>query len=218
MLIDRSRFAFASSLALTLVAAGLGSPGCGTTVVDPSSGSTGTATGGSSGTSGTGGSAGCPSDVPNGGDTCQVTGECHYPVTCCGDTIATCPSGHWQVEPGPCVGKTPNPCPPDPPTPGTQCSTGCLDVTCSYGACPGSAGPAFSAQCLGGTWLLEAMCDAGGGGIPLGGLCGSSADGGVCADGLACCYPCGIGGCSFTCTTPCNAGDPGCFEGCLALP
>jgi hypothetical protein len=67
-------------------------------------------------------------------------------------------------------------------------------------------------------WMLEAMCDAGGGGIANGGVCGSSADGGECAAGLSCCYPCGTPGCEFKCTPTCGPSDPGCFGGCVAVP
>ncbi|NUN15015.1 MAG: hypothetical protein HUU55_15405 [Myxococcales bacterium] len=43
-------------------------------------------------------------------------------------------------------------------------------------------------------------------------------DGGECASGLACCYPCGIPDCTFTCTEPCPTGTPGCFGGCFLFP
>ena len=49
--------------------------------------------------------------------------------------------------------------------------------------------------------------------------CGQSAEGATCKSGLVCCYPCGIEGCDFTCTVPCEAGSPGCSDdGCLLLP
>jgi len=47
--------------------------------------------------------------------------------------------------------------------------------------------------------------------------CGQSANGRSCAQGLACCYPCGIPGCVYRCQTPCAAG-PGCVNGCLLIP
>ena len=40
--------------------------------------------------------------------------------------------------------------------------------------------------------------------------CGQSAGGANCKEGLVCCYPCGIEGCDFLCTEPCEAGEPGC--------
>jgi hypothetical protein len=57
----------------------------------------------------------------------------------------------------------------------------------------------------------------------LGEVCGASAlDAGtpvMCASQLACCYPCGIPGCSFTCTSPCDPdSDPGCVDGCMLVP
>jgi hypothetical protein len=39
-------------------------------------------------------------------------------------------------------------------------------------------------------------------------------DGGPCQEGLACCYPCGIQGCIFECTVPCDDDEPGCEGGC----
>lgn len=38
-----------------------------------------------------------------------------------------------------------------------------------------------------------------------------------CADGLVCCYPCGIAGCENRCAVPCSPG-PGCFHGCYLYP
>lgn len=61
--------------------------------------------------------------------------------------------------------------------------------------------------------LADAMPQA-----ALGELCGQDAEGITCGTELACCYPCGIPGCEFTCTQACDDGDPGCFGGCFALP
>jgi hypothetical protein len=195
------------SFTVLLEAAALATQGCGTGVVDTSSGSTSGGTGGAGGVAVT-----CPPEEPQDGDPCAVSGECHYPEMCCGDTVATCPSGHWQVVGGPCVNKQPAmPCPTDLPTPGTPCSLGCLNNLCSYGACPDSSGPALTAQCLGGMWTLKANC---GGGIPAGQPCGNAEDGGPCAAGLSCCYPCGIPGCTNTCTPTCDPSDPDCIGGC----
>ena len=52
----------------------------------------------------------------------------------------------------------------------------------------------------------------------LGEICGQDAEGLACGDGLACCYPCGIAGCDFTCTQACDENIPGCSNGCFALP
>src|SRR5205823_2393994 len=132
-------------------------------------------------------------------------GTCQYPVPCCGDTIATCIAGQWDVQPGPCIGEPPSPeCTPAAPKNGDPCVEGCLPLTCSYGTCPGSSQVAVTASCFGGAWMVMDQCPDAGGGIPLGGKCGQSADGGACADGLACCYPCGMPDCDFVCTTPCN--------------
>ena len=57
-----------------------------------------------------------------------------------------------------------------------------------------------------------------GGWAQIGDPCGPSAAGLACAPGLACCYPCGIPGCSNRCQTPCPAGSPGCFNGCPLVP
>lgn len=58
--------------------------------------------------------------------------------------------------------------------------------------------------------------DASTGGV--GDLCGEDGDGLLCGTGLACCYPCGIAGCEFTCTEACSDDEPGCSNGCIALP
>ncbi len=67
-----------------------------------------------------------------------------------------------------------------------QQTSACLPARAyrSMGACP-DAGP------------VDAGSDAGG--LPLGAEC---ADGGACAEGLLCCYPCGIPGCVNRCMTP----------------
>jgi hypothetical protein len=39
-----------------------------------------------------------------------------------------------------------------------------------------------------------------------------------CRPGLVCCYPCGIPGCDWECTEPCDAGEPACSNGCLMYP
>jgi hypothetical protein len=50
----------------------------------------------------------------------------------------------------------------------------------------------------------------------LGEPCGP--DGGQCKPELACCYPCGIPGCLFTCSTPCDGSEPWCADGCPMVP
>lgn len=50
----------------------------------------------------------------------------------------------------------------------------------------------------------------------VGDLCGG--DHPACSEELVCCYPCGIQGCDNTCVEPCNADEPGCFDGCYAYP
>ena len=39
-----------------------------------------------------------------------------------------------------------------------------------------------------------------------------------CGPGLACCYPCGIPGCTFTCEPACDPSMPGCVGGCFLRP
>lgn len=46
----------------------------------------------------------------------------------------------------------------------------------------------------------------------IGDPCGQ--DGGPCKEGLVCCYPCGIPGCIFECSEPCDADEPWCEGGC----
>lgn len=38
--------------------------------------------------------------------------------------------------------------------------------------------------------------------------------GAACGAGLACCYPCGVAGCSYQCEPACKADQPGCSNGC----
>ncbi|APR80899.1 Hypothetical protein A7982_06246 [Minicystis rosea] len=68
--------------------------------------------------------------------------------------------------------------------------------------------------------VVETTVGSGGssGDIPSGGACGPSADGGACAPDLVCCYPCGIPDCTYTCTSPCDPSETGCFEGCFIHP
>jgi hypothetical protein len=39
-----------------------------------------------------------------------------------------------------------------------------------------------------------------------------------CKPALACCYPCGIQGCEYTCAVPCDASEPWCSNGCAMMP
>jgi hypothetical protein len=215
-------------LLLALAAAASLAPACSTKVDATGSSS------GSTGSGGAGGAAGCPANAPLEGTSCvgpASSVSCHYPAPCCADSLASCIGGAWKVTSGPCTGKTPaNPCPGSPPQPGESCAGSCDGPRmCFYGACPGSTQFATQATCLG-TWsIMTTACpDAGSGGAggggdtdggaPAGGACGQSADGGACAAGLACCYPCGIPGCPYTCTTPCAPSMPGCSNGCPELP
>jgi hypothetical protein len=62
--------------------------------------------------------------------------------------------------------------------------------------------------------------------LPPGSACaevgevGATCDPGAsaCAPGLACCYPCGIPGCDYSCTPACEEGTPGCAGGCIPVP
>ncbi|MEM9196194.1 MAG: hypothetical protein AAGF12_43930 [Myxococcota bacterium] len=40
----------------------------------------------------------------------------------------------------------------------------------------------------------------------------------ACGSGLSCCYPCGTPGCDFLCEPTCEAGSPGCVDGCIPRP
>ncbi len=46
----------------------------------------------------------------------------------------------------------------------------------------------------------------------IGDPCGQN--GGECKESLVCCYPCGIPGCIFECSEPCDATEPWCEGGC----
>jgi len=50
----------------------------------------------------------------------------------------------------------------------------------------------------------------------LGDPCGP--DGGGCLEGLVCCYPCGMEGCTWECQMPCEEEEPWCADGCPMLP
>lgn len=87
------------------------------------------------------------------------------------------------------------------------CAKDCMSCdnywTCHGGTCWEGCGPVppSAAKCLGGQ---------------VGDPCGTGTPG--CADGLACCYPCGIPGCQFTCQEPCDPAEPWCTGGCPLLP
>jgi hypothetical protein len=203
------------AIPLFLVPAALVAPACNSSVETSGTG----ASAGSGGSTSTGSTGACPADPPADGAACGgPAGDCHYPVACCGDTIATCTAGHWKVQLGPCIEEPqPPPCPDTEPKDGTPCvEQGCLPITCPYGTCPGSMQTAAFASCQGGTWVVTKQCDTGG--IPPGGACGPDADGGVCAAGLACCYPCGMPGCKNTCVKACDPSTPGCAAGCMLVP
>ncbi|MGE0787391.1 MAG: hypothetical protein AB7S26_17090 [Sandaracinaceae bacterium] len=53
-------------------------------------------------------------------------------------------------------------------------------------------------------------------GLPNGADCDGTGD--VCGAGLACCYPCGIAGCTNQCMPRCEDGTPGCAGGCMLFP
>ena len=59
-------------------------------------------------------------------------------------------------------------------------------------------------------------CDLDCGGQQEGEVCGGSNP--PCAEGLVCCYPCGVEGCDFVCSQPCNPEDPACEDGCYLYP
>tara|TARA_R110002096_G_scaffold16898_9_gene57929 strand:+ start:50228 stop:50590 length:363 start_codon:yes stop_codon:yes gene_type:complete len=69
---------------------------------------------------------------------------------------------------------------------------------------------------------VDAQAQAGSDAMPqaavLGERCGQDAEGLSCGAGLACCYPCGIQGCEFTCTEACTDDGPGCVSGCTLFP
>lgn len=183
---------------------------CGSSIDGGNGGSTQTSTGGGGSTS-----TSCPTAMPAEGAACAPEAtECHYPVNCCADTVASCSGGHWSVVPGPCIGGDPGTCPEAPPADGEACVSGCVLTTCSWGTCPGSSSSAVTATCMGDQWEVTAACDLPG----IGEHCGQSAGGSMCGPGLACCYPCGIPDCNWTCTTPCAPSEPGCNDGCMLYP
>jgi len=90
-----------------------------------------------------------------------------------------------------------------------ECVRMCGGPVLYSGCCP----------CEEGTIDRVTECNDGGrrdGGLPDGAECGDGL--GQCADGLSCCYPCGIPGCANVCEPSCTRGDPGCFDGCLLRP
>lgn len=177
--------------------------------------------------------AGCPGAAPTYGEACPssaVSLSCAYDAFCCGnrigDQIWTCDGAVWQLTQSPGTCNPPPPmCPELPPADGSPCASECgLTPSCGWGDCYGS--PTTVGSCSGGVWHVSSVScnppppvDAGaadGGGA--GDLCGQSANGAPCASGLVCCYPCGVQGCSFTCTPPCDPKEPACVGGCLAVP
>ncbi len=127
------------------------------------------------------------------GTGCTSNGDCPSGQVCefalgCDQTRGVCHSNGCQSLPvAPqycgCDGRT------------IQQVSACLPARAyrSMGACP-DAGPVDAGS-------ADASVDVStdGGGLPLGAECGSGA---ACAEGLLCCYPCGIPGCVDRCSTP----------------
>ena len=53
--------------------------------------------------------------------------------------------------------------------------------------------------------------------LQVGDVCGYEIEA-QCAEGLECCYPCGIQGCDFVCTVPCDENEIWCAGGCPMYP
>jgi hypothetical protein len=136
-------------------------------------------------------------DVPLAHGCCRVDGDCIAD----GGGARTCAFRAW-ADPG-----EPGACKTTPPT--GQCWD---DGDCLVGqGCKGSSFCPCDQAC--GAPEALGTCK------PLAGVgesCGS--EGANCQPGLACCYPCGQGGCDYQCAEPCDAAQPSCTDGCMAYP
>jgi hypothetical protein len=72
-------------------------------------------------------------------------------------------------------------------------------------------------DCCIGCGELEGLCRPAPPTLGNGDACGEGVVG-ECGDGLSCCYPCGIPGCTNVCEPTCAEGEPGCAGGCLLRP
>lgn len=157
-------------------------------------------------TSGTGGAFNCETSFPTFDKTCAADSDCVtklHQINCCGTQVAIgvakSQSAAFDAAEASCAWP--------------MCGCATMPTKAEDGNTSETGGP-IPVECDDG----KCMTFIDQGGIPLDGVCGSSADGGQCAKGLACCYPCGIPDCSFVCTTPCDAGEPACVNGCLQVP
>jgi hypothetical protein len=111
-------------------------------------------------------------------------------------------------------------CDAGPPTPdaGIDCSmVGCGAPPICGEACDSPCGccPCADGEEMGTGYVCEAGCWAPRGTGASGDHCTVTSD---CGGGLSCCYPCGVPGCTNQCTPTCAHGDPGCVNGCAAVP
>ena len=87
---------------------------------------------------------------------------------------------------------------------GGQC--GVYGADCTVACCAGLTCDGESSTCI---------APAGDTLVP-GEVCGTGDA--QCAPGLACCYPCGVGGCERVCEVACDPSTPGCAGGCMMMP
>ncbi len=117
--------------------------------------------GSTGGVGGAGGAPPCPSSVPSHGAACVSDGlVCSYDQgPCCPAHEARCADGAWSAEIWSCNPPPPDPCPADPPAPGSAC--GSLDpcgnsFSDCWWDCPG--GGQSHARCDGSSWQFDSTC------------------------------------------------------------
>ncbi len=148
----------------------------------------------------------CVISSPLPDELCLDDASCDGGESCVGEWL--CPQGVACIEqpyPGLCL-------------PHSTAPGGCYDDTsCDPGeTCQGAmVCDVMGGQLCGAMMASPGQCVD----LPPGDLgepCGMY--GGDCAQGLVCCYPCGVPGCINRCEAPCDPSEPWCTDGCAAMP
>lgn len=97
------------------------------------------------------------------------------------------------------------------------CRSACLPQDDRAHYCNSDEDCCAGGVCCIGCGELEGLCRPAPPTLGAGEQCGVGIEG-VCGDGLSCCYPCGIPGCTNVCEPTCTEGEPGCVGGCFLRP
>jgi hypothetical protein len=150
----------------------------------------------------------CVAENPWPEEFCLAEEECGLTQSCIGEWV--CPAGEACLDPD-----YPGLCLDDPVGALLYCYE---DSNCPDGfTCQGAyVCDVLEGEMCGGLMASPGVCEETAAPGQVGDPCGQ--DGGECAAGLVCCYPCGMPDCTWTCAVPCDAAEPWCQDGCPMLP